>query len=155
MLVRLYVPINRKLRCFDLVSHSGVRFETKIEMVQGLSPDGFTRSFRYLPIEWIALRLPLAVSRAIRTRHHYGVAVRIAHPALPVIRAAVTIRRIAMTRLDDLSTKFRGASDDGVEIIHFEPEQKAVTVWLVIGIGNGTVVVLHLEAVQLEYKTPI
>ena len=60
-----------------------------------------------------------------------------------------------MTRLDDLSTEFGSARDDSVEVIHFEPEQNAVSVGLVIGIANRTVVILDLEVVQLEYKTTI
>ena len=147
MLVRLYVPINRKLRCFDLVSHSGVRFGTKIETVQGLSPDGFTRKFRYLPIEWIALRLPIAVSRPIRTRHHYGVAVRIAHPALPVIWTAIACRRISMLRQYHLHLHLLRPLHDSIEVFHLEPEQDSVTIRPVVAISDGAVVVIGLEAV--------
>lgn len=60
-----------------------------------------------------------------------------------------------MPRLDDFGPEFGSARDDSVELIHFEPEQNAVSVGLVIGIANRTVMMLDLEVVQLEYKTTI
>jgi hypothetical protein len=67
-----------------------------------------------------------------------------------VVRAAVTGRRVAMARQDDLHFHFVGASDGSIEIVNFKPQEYTVAIGLVCRITDPPVVVLDLEAVQLE-----
>ena len=84
------------------------------------------------------------------TGHDDQVAVGVAHPALPVVRAAVAIGRVAVTRHNHLDGHLVGALDDGVEVVDLEPEQETVAIGFVVAIGDGAVVVLGLEAVELQ-----
>ncbi len=43
-----------------------------------------------------------------------------------------------------------GALQDRVKVVHFEPEQDAVSVGLVIAVANRPMVVFNFEAVQLK-----
>lgn len=60
-----------------------------------------------------------------------------------------------MPRQDDLYTHFNGALHDRIKIVYLEPQQYTVPVWLVIPIADGTVMVLHVEAVQLKGKLSV
>jgi hypothetical protein len=60
-----------------------------------------------------------------------------------------------MSGHDDLHAHFGGALHNRVQVIHFEPQQYTVSVWLVITIANRTVIVLYFEAVQLKDKLAI
>jgi hypothetical protein len=66
-----------------------------------------------------------------------------------VIRAALAIRRISMTRQDHLHAHFSSPLHNGIKVVYLEPEQYAVSVWPVITISDPTVVMLYFEAVQL------
>ncbi len=55
-----------------------------------------------------------------------------------------------MAGQDDVDGHGGGAFDDGIEVVHFKPEQDAVAVRLVGGIADAAVVMLDLEAVQLQ-----
>ena len=55
-----------------------------------------------------------------------------------------------MPRHGDLHAHFSGTLHHRVKVVHLEPQQDAVSVWLVGAIADRTVVVVHLEAVQLE-----
>ena len=50
---------------------------------------------------------------------------------------------------------FSGALQDRVKIVHFEPEQDAVSVRLVIAVANRPMVVLNFEAVKLKNQSAI
>jgi hypothetical protein len=39
---------------------------------------------------------------------------------------------------------------DRIEIICLKPQQYTISIWLVIPVTNGAVMVLHFEAVQLK-----
>jgi hypothetical protein len=69
-----------------------------------------------------------------------------------MIRAAVALRRIPVTRQDNIDTHVSGALHDTIEVVNLEPEQYSVAIRLVIPIPDPTVMVLHLEAVQLKNK---
>jgi len=56
---------------------------------------------------------------------------------------------------DDLHAHFSGALKDRVKVVHLEPQQYTVSVWLVITIADGTVMVFYVEAVQLQDKLTI
>jgi hypothetical protein len=64
-----------------------------------------------------------------------------------MIRAAVTIGGISMTRHDDVDAHLSGALHDRVKIVNFEPQQDAVSIRLVVSIAYGTVMVFYFEAV--------
>jgi hypothetical protein len=48
-----------------------------------------------------------------------------------------------------------GALHHGVKVVHFEPEQDAVSIGLVIAVANPPMVVFHFEAVQLKDQLAI
>ena len=96
--------------------------------------------------------MPGSIGRPIGTRKDYGIAVRIPHPAFPMIRAAVSIGRILVPGSHNLDLHFTGALQGCVKIINLKPEQHAVSIWFVVSIADGTVIVLHFEAVQLKNK---
>jgi len=100
-------------------------------------------------------RTPCSAGRSVRTGNHYDIAIRVAHPALPVIRSAVAIRRISMPGHDDLHAHFSGALHDRVKVVYLEPQQYAVSVWLVITIADRAVMVFYFKAVQLKDKLAI
>lgn len=56
---------------------------------------------------------------------------------------------------DDLNAHFSGALHHGVEIIDLEPQQHAVSIWLVIRATDRAVMVLHFEAVQLKDQVAV
>ena len=56
---------------------------------------------------------------------------------------------------DDLDAHFGGALDDRVKIVNLEPQQYAVSIWLVVTIGDRAVMVFNFEAVQLKHKLAI
>src|SRR6185437_11686321 len=99
--------------------------------------------------------MPPTVGRSIRTGNHDAVTVRIAHPALPVVGAAITIRRIAMARQQDFDTHFHRTLHDRVEVFHFKPEQHTIAIRSVVGIADGTVVMLDVKTVQLQNELTV
>jgi hypothetical protein len=60
----------------------------------------------------------------VRACDHDNVPVGIAYPEFPVAWGGIDV-----DLLDDLGTKCTSAPDDGVKIIHLEPEENAVSVW--------------------------
>jgi hypothetical protein len=66
-----------------------------------------------------------------------------------MIGAAVTVGWIAVTRSYSLRLQVRGARDRRIEVVHFKPEQDAVSMCQV-GVADGTVMVLHIPGVQLK-----
>jgi hypothetical protein len=48
-----------------------------------------------------------------------------------------------------------GSPHDGVKVVHFEPEQDAVSVGLVIAVANRPMMVFDFEAVQLKDQLAI
>jgi len=145
----------RSERCQDSQGHNLDKSCWSKKFLFSLEVSTYVGPERGSAIKWISLRTPSAIRRSVRAGHNNGVAVRIAHPALPMIRTAVAVRRISMPRLDDFSFEFGSVLEDSVEVIHFEPEQNAVSIGLVIRVANRTVIMLDFEVVQLEYKTTI
>ena len=91
--------------------------------------------------------MPCPVGCPIRAGYHDDISVRVSHPALPMVRPAVAIGRVSMPGQHNFHAHFGGTLQDRVKVVHFEPEQDAVTVGLVITIGNWPMVVLNFEAV--------
>jgi hypothetical protein len=139
-------------------------FKVKQDNLRGLS-DSFwhsvmrRRAKRWRGVDLCAERVltgtPASVSGSVRTRHDHDIAVRVPHPALPMIGPAVTIGGIPMTGHDNVYAHFSGPLHDRLEIVDFEPQQHAVPVWLVIAIADRAVMVFYCEAVQLKHKLAI
>jgi len=55
----------------------------------------------------------------------------------------------------DFDAHFSGALQDRVKIVHFEPEQDAVSIRLVIAVANRAMVVFNFETVQLKNQLAI
>lgn len=55
----------------------------------------------------------------------------------------------------DLSFQLVNSFDALIEIVHFVPEQKPVSVWLAVRICDGAVVMLDLEGVKLENESSV
>jgi hypothetical protein len=60
-----------------------------------------------------------------------------------------------MPRHDDLHAHFSSPLHDSVQVVHLEPQQYPVSVWLVIAITDRTVIVFYFESVQLKDKLVI
>ena len=61
-----------------------------------------------------------------------------------------------MFRKDDLNVHLRGARDDGVEVGGFsEPEENTIPVGPIVRITDLSVIVLNVEAVQLQDKNAV
>src|SRR5579859_4434133 len=86
---------------------------------------------------------------------HDGVAIRVAHPALPLIGATVAIGRIAMAGQHDLDAHFGGTLHDRVEVIHLKPEQHTIAVGSAGAIADGAVMMFDVKAVQLQDEPAI
>src|SRR5271167_583987 len=97
-------------------------------------------------------RLPISVSRAIRTGEYHLVTVGIAQPNLPMIRATIPIRWIPMARQDDLDSHLLGACYRRINVVDLEPQQHAIAGRFVVWIADGAVIVLDLPAVQLQHQ---
>jgi hypothetical protein len=67
-----------------------------------------------------------------------------------MVGATVAIGRVAMARPEDLDSHFAGALDHGVEVVDLEPEQETIAVGPVVAVGDRAVVVLGVEAVELQ-----
>jgi len=66
-----------------------------------------------------------------------------------MVRAAVTVRWIAVTRQYNLRLQVLRARDSRIEVVQFKPEENAVSMCQ-LGVANGTVVMLHIPGVQLK-----
>jgi hypothetical protein len=71
-----------------------------------------------------------------------------------MIRAAVTIRQIAMTRQNDLRLQLQHARDGCVKVGYLKPQQHAVST-RDVRIGDWTVVMFDIEAMQLKYQSAV
>jgi len=67
-----------------------------------------------------------------------------------VIRTPVTVRRVSVPGHNEPDVHFSGTSHDFVKVLHLEPQQYAVSVRLVIGVADGTMMVLNSELMQLK-----
>ena len=72
-----------------------------------------------------------------------------------MIRPAVAIGRISVPWQDDLDAHLRGTPHNCVKVVNFKPQQNAVSIRLVVPIGDGAVMMFHFEAVQLKHKFAI
>lgn len=98
---------------------------------------------------------PGAVGGSVGAGDYNGVVIGVAHPALPVIGAAVAVGRIAMAGQNELDAHFGGALHDGVKVIDLEPEQHAIAVGLGGWIANWAVMMFDVKTVQLQDETAI
>ena len=60
-----------------------------------------------------------------------------------------------MPRQQDVNAHFGGTVDDGIEIVHLEPQQHSVSVWPIVRIRYWPVMMLHFEAVELKNKLAV
>jgi hypothetical protein len=72
-----------------------------------------------------------------------------------MIRPAVAIGRISMLGQHNFHAHLSGALQDRVKVVHFEPEQDAVSIGLVIAVADRPMVVFNLEAVQLKNQSAV
>ncbi len=107
----------------------------------------FERADAESATERVLIWTPGSISRSVRTGHNHEITVWIPHPALPMIRPAVTIGGISMPRHDDVHAHLSGTLHDRVKIVNFEPQQDAVPIRLVVPIAYGTVMMFYFEAV--------
>lgn len=91
--------------------------------------------------------MPGSIGRPVRTGNNYEIAVWIPHPALPMIRSAVSIGGISMPRHDDLDAHLGGTLDDRVKIVNFEPQQNSISIRFVVPIAYRTVMMFYFETV--------
>jgi hypothetical protein len=108
-----------------------------------------------LSAKGMLVRMPRSVGRSVWTGNDYDIAVGVTHPALPVIRPAVTVRRVSMPRHDNLDTHFSRPLHDRFKIVHLEPQQHPISIWPIVAIADRAVMMFHFEAVQLKDKLPI
>jgi hypothetical protein len=71
-----------------------------------------------------------------------------------MVRTALTLGRIPMAREDDLRLQLRGPGDSRVEVANFKPQEHTVS-RREVGIADGTVMMLHIPAVQLKNQLPV
>jgi hypothetical protein len=71
-----------------------------------------------------------------------------------MVRTAVTLGRIPMAREDDLRTQLRGAVNSRLEVVDFKPQEHAIS-RREAGIADGSVMVLHIPAVQLKNQLAV
>src|SRR6185437_16428141 len=71
-------------------------------------------------------RFPVPIRRAVWAGQDHCVTVRIANPQFPMVRAAIFIRRVAVTRQDHFRAQFPGASNRAIKVLNFKPQQDAV-----------------------------
>jgi len=60
-----------------------------------------------------------------------------------------------MPRHHDFRAHFGSPLHDGIKIVHLKPQQHAISVWFVITISNGAVMMLRFETVQLKNKLAV
>jgi hypothetical protein len=71
-----------------------------------------------------------------------------------MVRTTVTLGRIAMAREYDLRTQLRGAGNGRLEVVNFKPQEHAIS-RRETGIADGSVMMLHLPAVQLKNQLAV
>jgi hypothetical protein len=108
-----------------------------------------------LRAEGILAGTPSSIGSAISACDNHGVAIRIAHPALPVVRSPIAVRRIAMAGYYNFDTHFGHALHHRVKVVDLEPKQYAVSIWLVMTITNAAVMMFQFEAMQLKHELTI
>ena len=69
-----------------------------------------------------------------------------------MIGAAITVWRIPMTRQDHLGSDGLGARNRGVDVFDLEPEQQPIAGGSIVGIADGTVMVILIPSVQLQHQ---
>ena len=71
-----------------------------------------------------------------------------------MVRTAVTLGRIPMAREDDLRTQLRCAGNSRLEVVNFKPQEHAIS-RREAGIADGSVMMLHIPAVQLKNQLAV
>src|SRR6185295_16289577 len=97
---------------------------------------------------------PGSIRRSVRAGEHDSVAVGIAQPDFPMVWTAVTVRRIAMARKDDLRPQLRDAGNRRVEVADLKPQEHSVSMSK-LWVADGAVVMLKVPAMQLKHQPPI
>ena len=91
----------------------------------------------------VTSRPPIAVRRAVRTRQHDLVTVRVTKPDLPVIGAAVAVRRVPVARQDNFGAQGFGSCDRRIDVIDLEQQEYAIARRHVAGVADRSVVLFH------------
>jgi hypothetical protein len=113
-------------------------------------------ALRFMSIEdLLGLRLPISISRAIRTGKHDEIAIRVPHPKLPVIGPAAAIGGIAVPSHHDFDTHRLTAFDGGIDVGYFKPKRHPIPVRPLVRIADRNVVMAHQPGMQLQHETPI
>jgi hypothetical protein len=93
---------------------------------------------------------PACGSASPSGRKYHEVALWIAEPHLAVVRATVALGRVAVWRNHDRRAQVPEARHRGVEVVDLEPGEDAVAVRPVIGVAEVAMMVVDLEAVELQ-----
>jgi hypothetical protein len=86
------------------------------------SKSPFDEAGRESSAERVLIWTPASIGRSVRAGNDHEIAVGVSHPALPVIRPAVTLGRISMPRYYDLDTHLGGTLHDRIKIVNLEPQ---------------------------------
>ena len=97
---------------------------------------------------------PGAIGCAIRARQGYFVSVGIPQPNLPVIWAAVAVRRVPVARQDDFGSHGFRTRHGGLEVIDLEPQERGISRGKT-GISDVSVKMLHVPIVQLQDEAAV
>jgi hypothetical protein len=102
---------------------------------------------KILAAERVLIGMPTPIRRSVWTGDYYEIAIWIPHPALPMIRTAITIGRISMPRQNYLDAHLGRALHDRIKIVDFKPQQNAVPIWSIVSIADRTVMMFYIKAV--------
>jgi hypothetical protein len=69
-----------------------------------------------------------------------------------MVRATISIGRIAVTGQEDFSAERLGPCDGSVDVVYLEPAEQAVSRRHVVWIADASVVMLLFPAMQLQHK---
>ena len=92
---------------------------------------------------------------AVRAGQNHEVAIGVAEPELAMGRAAGTVRRVAVRRIDDLSLQGLRPADGGVEVVDLKPKRYTVSVGPDRRVADPAVVVFDDKGMQLEYERAV
>src|SRR5437764_11601757 len=95
---------------------------------------------------------PITVCRTVWTRQHDFVTIEITKPYLPMVRASIAIGRASVPWQEDFSAHRLGPSNRCVDVVNLEPKKQTVARRHVGRITNGSVMMFHFPAVQLQHQ---
>jgi hypothetical protein len=98
---------------------------------------------------------PRAVSGSIGAGDDDGIVIRIAHPTLPVIGAAIAVGRVSVPRQHNFDAHLSDALHYCLKVFNFEPEQHTIAVGSVGNIADRAVMVCAFKAMKLQDEAAI